>query len=76
MTSTSDILILLKTPIDEAAAEGVKNAIYQVTTTATVSFKPDPGKVFLVRFTPAQDHPDTILAAVRDAGWEATMAGG
>ena len=73
---TSDILILLKTPVDDRVAEDVKAAIYGVTKSAIVNFNSEPGKVFLVRFDPDQDHASAILSAVREGGWEATMAGG
>jgi hypothetical protein len=72
----SDIMIILKGPVDEAGAEAVRAAIHGATTTATVSFDASRPRLFLVRFDPEQDSPPAMLAAVRGSGLDATMAGG
>lgn len=73
---TSDILILLKQPVDEQQADVVRNAIYRSAATAMVTFDPSKGKTLLVRFDPTKDTPAAILEAVRNTGFNASMAGG
>ena len=72
----SDIMILLKEPVDEIGAEGVRNTIYDATSTAVVSFNEARPKLFLVRFDPNKDTPKAILTSVRDSGVEASIIGG
>lgn len=61
----SGILILVKKALKEEEAKTVSAAIYKGTSTATVSFNPQPGRAFIVKFDPEVDSPAQILSAAR-----------
>lgn len=72
----SDALVLLKVPVSgEALAKAKK--IMMVAGRSVVVHKPEtPDRVLLVKFDPDEVAPGDLLASLRAAGLEASIAGG
>ncbi|MFC1672930.1 hypothetical protein ACFL12_02145 [Pseudomonadota bacterium] len=74
--SLSDILIVFKTALDGPAMGQAKTCLMQTGRTVLVHQKEDQDRILLVKFAPDDVTPSGLLSAVRDAGFEASMAGG
>lgn len=72
----SDIMIMTKDPVDDGEAETISRAIYSGASSAIISFNSKSRRIFLVRFDPGVDTPQSILEAARSIRADAVMAGG
>ncbi|MDH5187397.1 MAG: hypothetical protein OEW37_00410 [Rhodospirillaceae bacterium] len=72
----SDIIIAIKDSVDDAEAKIISSAIYAGNPSALISFNSKSQRIFLVRFDPEIDTPQSILEAARSVRPDAVMAGG
>ncbi|MBM3565585.1 MAG: hypothetical protein FJX42_05675 [Alphaproteobacteria bacterium] len=73
---TSDILVFFKTPPTGQVLTQAKEALMAVDR-SVLAHKPDgPGRTLLVKFDPARVTPAGLLAALRAAGLDVSIAGG
>lgn len=76
MKPLSDILIMFAHALDDAAMSAAKACLMNAGVSVLPHQKEGQSRVLLVKFDPRDVTPDVLLAAVRDAGFDAKMAGG
>jgi len=72
----SDILMLFKTALPTTELSKVIACLMDVDRSVLVHQKEDAERVLLVKFDPNSVSPSHLLDSVRNAGFDATMAGG
>lgn len=75
-TSLSDILIVFKDALDAPSMGQAKTCLMHTGRSVLVHQKEDQSRILLVKFDPEDVTPSSLLNAVREAGFEASMAGG
>jgi len=72
----SDILILFPTTPSPTEMSQAKTCLMQIDKSVLVHQKETSSRLILVKFTPTRVSPAQLLARLRDAGFDVTMAGG
>jgi len=76
MTMPSDILIVFKIAPSETEMSRAKACLMGVDHSVLVHHKDGSKRVLLVKFNPQDVSPTILLEAVRNAGFDVSMAGG
>lgn len=76
MQALSDIMIMFAQALDDGAMSAAKGHLMQTGVSVLVHQKEGQSRVLLVKFDPRDVTPDALLAALRDEGFDAKMAGG
>lgn len=76
MPLLSDILIMFAKALDDTSMSKAKACLMESADSVLVHQKEGQSRVLLVKFNPHDITVGALLAAVRDAGFDAKMSGG